>query len=155
MATRESRISRWDPFRELGELEPWNSFGGLSRLGRVMEDAFGERARTAGLTPAVDVTETEDHYEVTAEVPGVKRDDVVVELHEGVLTVRGEKRSEHEEKDGKRRWLERSYGTFSRSFSLPRDADPDQVDASFKDGVLTVRISKAAEAKPQTIAIKG
>jgi HSP20 family protein len=92
---------------------------------------------------------------VTADVPGVKSDDVVVELHEGVLTVRGEKRSEHEEKDSKRRWLERSYGTFSRSFSLPRDADPDQVDASFKDGVLTVRISKAAEAKPQTIAIKG
>lgn len=153
MAERQGRqVSRWEPLREL---EPWarGSLWGPS-FGRLFEDVFGERAEPRSLAVALDVTESDEHYTVTAEVPGVKRDDITVELHEGVLTIRGEKKSEREETKEKGRWLERTYGSFSRTMSLPSDADPNKVDASFQDGVLRVRIAKQPEAKPQTIAIK-
>ncbi len=146
--TRERGIAPWDPLRGL---EP---FGGF-RIGRLLDEAFGELPRTHALAaPAVDVTETEDAYQIAAEVPGVKSDDLTVELHEGVLTLRGEKKSEREETKEKARLLERTYGAFSRSFALPKDADPDRIDASFEEGVLTVRIAKQPEAKPRTVAIK-
>ena len=101
-----------------------------------------------------EIAEDESQYTVTAELPGVRKDDVHVEMSEGVLSIRGEKRSEREEKKEQRRYVERSYGTFSRSFTLPRDANPDRIDASFKDGVLTLTIPKSEEAKPRTINIK-
>jgi HSP20 family protein len=106
------------------------------------------------LAPSVDVTEDDANYIVTAELPGTKREDVTVELEDDVLTVRGEKRNEREEKKEKRRFVERSYGTFSRSFTLPANADPERVSASFKDGVLTVSIGKRPETKPRVVDIK-
>ena len=115
---------------------------------------FGRPARRGQLLPAIDVSEDDGNYVVTAELPGVKREDVNVELEEDVLTIRGEKRSEREEKKEKRRFVERSYGTFSRSFTLPANADPERVSAAFKDGVLTVTIGKRPEAKPRVVDIK-
>ncbi|MEN8160261.1 MAG: Hsp20/alpha crystallin family protein, partial [Myxococcota bacterium] len=98
--------------------------------------------------------EDEKNFIVTAELPGTKREDVTVELEDDLLTIRGEKRNEREEKKEKRRFVERSYGTFSRSFTLPANANADKVSASFKDGVLTVLIGKRPESKPRVVNIK-
>jgi HSP20 family protein len=135
-------------------------FGDLGTLPRgwLLDDLFRDwqpSTRRQGCVPAIDVAEDEKHYAITVEIPGVKKEDVQVEIHEGMLTIRGEKKSEREEKDERRRYVERSYGSFSRSFSLPTDADGDRVEASFKDGILTITIPKTAESKPQTVAIKG
>jgi HSP20 family protein len=113
-----------------------------------------ESARSAMLSPAVDLTENDQGYVVTAELPGVKRDDVTVELHEDVLTIRGEKKSEREEKKDRSHWLERTYGSFSRSFTLPANAVSDQLKASFTDGVLKIEIPKKEATKARQIAIK-
>jgi HSP20 family protein len=121
----------------------------------LLDEALGERSRnTAALVPAVDVTESEDRYLVAVEAPGISKDDVEVELHDGVLTVRGEKKSERGSSDTAR-WTERIFGSFSRSFALPPDVDSERVDASFRDGVLHIKIEKRPEAKPRTVVIKG
>ena len=139
-------FGRWDPFRE---------FGLPSRLSRWMEEAFGGAPGTRGrLAPAVDIAEDDAKYVVTVELPGTKREDITVEAHEGVLTIRGEKRSEREEKKEQSRWVERTYGSFSRSFTLPANAETERVSASFREGVLTIEVPKAEEAKPRAISIK-
>jgi HSP20 family protein len=150
-------LARWDPF---GELDLFESFGPLAemrwpRLSRLMEEMWGGRAGSAGLglAPAMDVTENDDSYVVSLELPGVAKEDVSVELHDDLLTIRGEKKSEREEKKERRRWVERRYGSFSRSFTLPRNAAGDRVNASFKDGVLTLTIPKSEESKPKTVKI--
>jgi len=99
-------------------------------------------------------TPDDDKYVITAEVPGAGKDDVTLEVHDNVLTLRGEKRSEREEKKEQVRYVERSYGSFSRSFTLPSNADANRVTADFKDGVLRVEVPKAAEAKPKVISIR-
>ncbi|MFO0691878.1 MAG: Hsp20/alpha crystallin family protein [Myxococcota bacterium] len=104
--------------------------------------------------PHVDITETNEEYRVRAELPGVSKDDVTVELDHGLLTIRGEKKSQRDEKLEKGRRLECTYGAFSRSFSLPQDADADQISARFKDGVLDVTIKRSAASKPRQVAIK-
>jgi HSP20 family protein len=151
----ESRsVASWRPFEGL---EPWPSFFGEGRFPRLLDEMFREwpgAARGRGLAPAMDVHEDEKQYAISVELPGVKKEDVHVELQEGALTIRGEKSSEREEKKEQRRYTERSYGSFSRSFRLPADADVERLDASFKDGVLTIAIPKTEEAKPRTIAIK-
>ena len=102
----------------------------------------------------MDVSENEKGDSVSVELPGVKKDDDTVEVHENVLTIRGEKKSEREEKKDKTHWIERSYGSFSRSFTLPPAAVVDEMKASFKDGVLTLEIPKKEEVKPPQISIK-
>jgi HSP20 family protein len=151
MAERESKkVTRWDPFH-------WDPFEGadwfpsLRRARGELAELFGREGR---FLPAMDIAEDDGNYVVTAELPGTKREDVTVELKEGMLSIRGEKKSEREEKKEHRRYVERSYGTFSRAFSLPSDADQDRVQAAFKDGVLTVTIGKTAETKPKTVDIK-
>jgi HSP20 family protein len=156
MAEREEkRVTRWDPFRDL--LEAWEPFRELRTsawpLGRVWEELAGERSRA--LRPAIDVTETDDAYVVTAEIPGVKKDDLGVEIEEGILVIRGEKRTERDETKERGRRLERVYGAFSRSMSLPADADPEKINASFTDGVLRIEIPKKPGTKPRHVAIKG
>jgi HSP20 family protein len=150
---KEAAVARRDPFAELMDWRPfWSPLFG--REGRsLLEDVWG-RGAGGRLAPCVDITEDDGHYVVTAELPGTRREDVTVELEEGVLTIRGEKKNEREEKKEKRRFVERSYGSFSRSFTLPANADADKVAASFKDGVLTVTIDKKAEAKPRVVDIK-
>lgn len=151
-------LTRWDPFSELAftRWDPFRALVGRGRLSRLMEEMFGERpfARGELLTPALDLHEADNEYVVTVELPGVRKEDVTAEMTEGVLTVRGEKKSEREEKKERSRWVERSYGSFCRSFTLPANAIPDRIDASYKDGILTLRIRKREETKPKTIAIK-
>ena len=102
----------------------------------------------------MDVAEDDDQYVITLELAGASKDDVTIEAHDDVLTIRGEKRSEREEKEEHRRYVERTYGSFARSFSLPANANADAIRASFADGVLTVEVPKQAEKKPKTIAVK-
>lgn len=104
--------------------------------------------------PRVDITENKDAYAIRAELPGVAKQDVNVTLDNGVLTIKGEKHFEKEVNEGKTHRVECSYGQFVRSFSLPDTVDIDRVEASFKDGVLSLSIPKAAEAKTTRIEIK-
>jgi HSP20 family protein len=148
-------VRRWNPFRDdlsLPEilLRDWEF--PLGRIARRPEEAG--RGRVAPLSPAVDLSEDEKSYLVSAELPGVRREDVTVELHEDVLTIRGEKRSEREEKKDRSHWVERSYGSFSRSFTLPPNAVADELKASFKDGVLSIEIPKKEAVKARQILIK-
>jgi HSP20 family protein len=149
----ERSVSRRDPFAELAE---WRPFFGplLGREGHSLFDEMWGRTAQGRAAPSVDISEDDGHYVVTAELPGCKREDVTVELEDDVLTIRGEKRNEREEKKEKRRFVERSYGSFSRSFALPANADAGQASASFKDGVLTVTIAKRPETKPRVVDIK-
>jgi HSP20 family protein len=141
---QERRLEAWSPFREFG-----------SGLGRVFDELLAERSLPSmRWTPALDVAESDAAYVVTVELPGAKRDDVTLEMNEDVLTIRGEKKSEREEKDEQRHYVERTYGSFSRSFRLPAHVDPEGIKASFRDGVLTVEIPKTEAQKPRMIDIK-
>lgn len=151
-------LAPWRPFAELGSWPSLLDEGLFSgRFPRLMDELVHEWPRsiqTRAWLPAMDVADGEDDYTITVELPGSKKDDVHVELHEGLLTIRGEKRSEREEKKEQRRYTERSYGSFTRSFQLPADADQEHLDASFSNGVLTIRVPKSEAAKPRSIAIK-
>ena len=152
MATKEKgSVARWNPFEDLGW---W--FPSVSRTseGDLLEDFWGRRG-AAQFSPATDITEDDRHYIVTAELPGMKRSDITVDVHDGVLSIRGEKKSEREEKTEKRRYVERSFGSFSRAFTLPSDADESKVEASFKDGVLSVTLGKTEARKARVIDVKG
>lgn len=145
MATEKDtrQITLWNPFRE--------EFFSPERLFREWSLPT---ERIARLSPAVDVSEDEKSYHVTVELAGVKKEDVTVDVHENVLSIRGEKKSEREEKKDKSHWVERTYGSFSRSFTLPPSALADELKATFKDGVLTLEIPKKEAAKARQISIK-
>lgn len=151
MARNESQsrsLARFDPVRELALFRGWSPFGG------ELEEAFAPLAGAGRFAPAVDISEDDAKYVVTVEVPGASKDDVSLEVHENVLTIRGEKRSEREEKKEKGHWLERTYGSFCRSFTLPADAVADRISASHQDGVLRIEIPKLEKTKPKQIAIR-
>ena len=138
-------VIRWNPFRELAEME-----GRLNRLrGPGMEAGmFGDWA------PAVDVRETETEYVVTADLPDVKKEELKVTLHEGVLTIEGERKFEEEGKGDTFHRIERGYGKFVRRFGLATEVEAARVTAEFKDGVLNVRVPKAEAAKLKPIEVK-
>jgi HSP20 family protein len=125
--------------------------GGMwhSPFGRSFLDIepFRRGEATFGAVPAVDVTQTDKGYEITAELPGMEEKDVEVKLANGILTIRGEKRDEKEEKNKDYYLRERSFGSFERSFQVPEDVEPDRINASFKKGVLTVMLPKSAQAE--------
>jgi len=156
----ETRLVRWEPFGEFEAFRGWSPFGepGLGRAGgwsRLLDELVGERGRAAHpARVAIDCSEDEKAYIITAEVPGAKRDDIQIDLQDGMLTIRGEKKSEREGKTEHHRWAERAYGSFSRSFTLPSNALTDRVEAAFRDGVLTLTIPKTEESKPRTVTIK-
>jgi HSP20 family protein len=145
-------LVRWDPARELDTLQ--------GEMNRLFSSFFDTPTGTAGngaparrWIPAMDLVETEDHFVLKADLPGVAESDVGIELEGNVLTISGERKTEHEaKKDGYYR-LERSMGTFSRALTLPEGIDAGAVTASFDNGVLEVRIPKPAEAKPRRVQI--
>ena len=146
-------LTTWRPFGDFESwLAPWEGFFPRRRF---LEDVFRDVPAARAFVPAVELSENDSRYTITVEVPGVKKDDVHVDLREGMLVIHGEKKSEREEKKDRSRYIERSYGSFSRSFTLPSDADADRLEASFKDGVLTIQIPRTEESKPRQIAIKG
>ena len=105
-------------------------------------------------SPLVDIAEDDQEYLIKAELPEVKKEDVKVTVENGTLTIAGERKFEKDEKNKKHHRVERSYGSFVRSFSVPDDADDSKVNAEFKDGLLKVRLMKSEKAKPKSIEVK-
>ncbi|SPE58858.1 Heat shock protein, Hsp20 family [Verrucomicrobia bacterium] len=149
----------------MNALASWNQFKQMEDLQHTLGSLFGRsRARwpegqeeplaVAEWAPLVDISEDDKEYLIKAELPEVKKEDVKVTAEEGTLTIMGERKFEKEEKGKKYHRVERAYGSFGRSFSLPDDASPAKVTADFKDGVLTVHLAKTQRAKPQQIEVK-
>jgi HSP20 family protein len=136
-------LRRFDPFEVMRELMQWEPFGELRPM-----------AGGAAFVPTFDVKETKEAYLFTADLPGVKESDLEISLTGNRLTISGKR--EEEKKDEDERWFtyERSYGTFSRSFTLPEGVDPDHVAAELKDGVLRLTLPKRPELKPKKIELK-
>lgn len=148
-----STLLKWDPVREFEEFSrqivPW-----FRRSVREAMTVGEELMPPLEWAPSVDVSEKENSYVVTAELPEVKKEDTTVTLENGVLTISGERKKEWEGKNGVRyHRIERSYGSFLRSFALPDDADPDKVTATMKDGLLKIRIEKRLGTPPTPIPI--
>lgn len=142
--------------------DPFGTFGNLEHTLRDMRDMlaswpFGERAALsmADWAPSCNVSETPEEYRIEAELPGVKEEDVEVNVEHRLLTLRGERHAEKEEKGKKLHRVESSYGSFMRSFTLPEDADEDKIAADYKDGLLTVRVPRTEpkETTARKIAI--
>lgn len=139
-----------------------DSFWGLSKLQRDIDRMF-DNFTNPGLnldtevmptfSPACDVEETDSHYLVSFDVPGIAKENIKIELVDGMLTVTGERRAEQDQKKSSQHLIERSYGQFKRSFSLPAQIDNENVEANYHDGVLTISIAKAESAKPRQIKI--
>ncbi len=138
--------------REFEELQ--NRLATLIGRAPVRTPSGKEALTVAEWAPLVDIVEDDKEYLIKAEVPEVKKDDVRVTVQDDVLTITGERTLEKEEKGKKYHRVERSYGRFVRSFTLPEDADGNKVAAEFKDGVLGVHLPKSEKAKPKTIEVK-
>jgi len=135
---------------------PWHELEQVNRqLSHLFDDApSGVTARESGLwAPAVDIRETNDALLVQAELPGIEKKDVSLEIKEDILTISGERRYEKDVNEDHTHRVERSYGTFSRSFSLPSNIDANKVNATMKNGVLEITLPKRESAKPKAITI--
>jgi HSP20 family protein len=146
-----------------GELAPWRPFRELERMRREMdrlwESFFEERPRRkieelGEWGPSLDLSETKNDLIVKAEVPGIDPKGIDISLSNDVLTIKGEKKQEKEEKEENYHFIERSYGAFSRSIRLPREVQSDKINASYKNGLLKVALPKSEEAKKKEIKIK-
>jgi HSP20 family protein len=144
--------SRWDPFKELEDMERRLS----TWFGRPLRRRNGEQEAltVAEWSPLVDIEESEKEYLIKAEIPEMKKEDVKITVQDDVLSISGERKSEKEEKGKKYHRVERSYGSFLRSFTLPDDADGTKITAEYKDGVLRLHLPKSEKAKPKAIEVK-
>ena len=146
-------LTRWNQLRQLEALQ--HGLGSLfSRSTAQWPEGQEEPMAVAEWAPLVDISEDDQEYLIKAELPEVKKENVKVTAEEGTLTITGERKFEKEEKNKKYHRVERAYGSFVRNFSLPDDASPARVSAEFKDGVLTVHLTKDEKAKPQQIEVK-
>ena len=140
-------LMRWDPFRNL--------MGVKRDLDRMFSDFDDDGETTASLwRPAVDIFETKDNLVLRAELPGMNKDDVHISVENNVLTLKGERKIDKEIKRENYHRVERTYGTFCRSFTLPTSVAKNKIEATFRDGVLEVIMPHAEEAKPKQIEIK-
>jgi HSP20 family protein len=143
-------LTRWDPLRDLATLQ--------NRMNRFVRESYSpesaeEALTTTGFAPPVDVYEDEHNIALKIEVPGIDEKDIDVRVENNTLTVHGERKFEKEEKEENFRRVERHYGSFTRSFTLPSTVDPEQVTATYDKGVLKIRLAKKAEAKPKQIKV--
>jgi HSP20 family protein len=145
-------LIRWDPFRDLLTLQ--------DRMDRLFHDSttrnrgYEESLAPGYWSPAVDIYETDDAVILKAELAGMNKSDVAIEIKDSTLILRGERKFEKDVKEENYHRIERSYGAFSRSFSLPHTVDQTKVSATFKDGLLEIKIPKVKEARPKQIEIK-
>ncbi|MFZ1081900.1 MAG: Hsp20/alpha crystallin family protein [Candidatus Kryptoniota bacterium] len=146
----EREISAWTPFRDLVNMQ--REVGHL--FGSLFADVDGTGNFVASWSPRTDVIENKEAYVIKAELPGVNRSDVKITLNENVLTIKGEKKQEKEENEKNFHRVERSYGSFERSFTLPIGVKSDKIDAAYKDGILTIILPKAEETTPKEIEVK-
>jgi HSP20 family protein len=142
-------ITRWDPFRELATLQ--------DRMNRLFQETAGSGetslTNSGAFIPPVDVYEDEHGLRLKLEVPGIEEKDLDVRIENNVLTIRGERKFEKEEKEENFHRIERRYGSFARSFTLPNTIDVEKVGAEYKNGVLSLQLAKKAEAKPKQIKV--
>lgn len=146
-----SNLTRWNPVNEFEDLiNRYNRMFGLSpRIGDGARDLFSR----SDWSPAVDIKETDKTYTIEAELPGMDKKDVKVTVSNGVLSITGERKHEEETKDKKLHRVERFYGSFLRRFTLPDNVDNNSVDASFKDGLLTLALQKVEPKEPKAIEV--
>lgn len=138
---------------ELNPRSPYNTL--RDQLHRLFDTSASRAPESFGdWSPALDAFEDKDKYVIALELPGMKREDITVTVHDGVLTISGERKSEQDVKTGSVHRSERFYGKFTRNVSLPATAKADAVTASYKDGVLKIELPKAEEAKPKSIEVK-
>ena len=148
-------LTRWNPLREMEDIQRrMSSLLDLSPFRRSNLTTDDETISVAQWAPLVDIAEDEKEYLIKVELPEVQKDDVKVTVENGTLTIAGERKSEKEEKGRKFHRVERFYGRFERSFSIPDDAADDNVKAEFKDGVLRVHLAKSEKARPKHIEVK-
>jgi HSP20 family protein len=139
----------WSPFREFDDF--FNQYGRLLGRSNPSQDSDGN---VVAWRPAANISETDREYVIRAELPEVEKKDIDVSVHEGVITIRGERRLEKRDQSEKHHRLESFYGSFARSFALPADVDDSKIEADSKDGILTVRLPKSEVARPRAIDIK-
>jgi HSP20 family protein len=144
-------LVRWEPVREISSIQ--------SEMNRLFNSFFdtpttGNGGGARRWLPAMDVVESDDHFVLTADLPGLGEEDVNIEIEDNVLTVSGERKAEHEDKREGFVRVERSYGSFRRSLTLPKDVDADAVSANFDKGVLEIRIPKPEQRKPRKVEIQ-
>ena len=143
------KLTKWDPFREMEDV--------VDRYSRALSwprRGSQEVMATGDWAPRVDIAETGKEFSIKAEIPEVKKEDVKVAVDNGVLTIKGERKQEKEEQNKKFHRVERFYGSFTRSFTLPDNVDESKIEASFKDGVLNLAIPKTKESKPRAIDVE-
>jgi HSP20 family protein len=139
-------VVRFDPFRDITSLR--------DEMNRLFSRTLGEGASAGSAwTPAVDIFDTAEAIVLKAELPGLTPDDIDIEVDDNVLTIKGERRFEDKVEEGRYYRLERAYGQFSRSVTLPQGVKADEISASFDQGVLEVRVPKADEVKPRKISV--
>ncbi len=147
-------LTRWEPFREFSTQQDR-----LNRLNRLFRESFTpqqgpeEALTTTNYAPPVDIYEDEHNITLKMEVPGIDEKDIDVQIENNTLTVHGERKIEKEEKEENFRRVERQYGEFTRSFTLPNSVDPGQVSANYEKGLLKIKLAKKAEAKPKQIKV--
>lgn len=146
-----SNITRWNPVSEFEDLmNRYNRMFGVARPNeREGKDLFSR----SDWAPAVDIKETSEAFTIDAELPGMTKDDVKVTVHDGVLSIEGERKHEEETGDKKHHRVERFYGSFMRRFTLPENVDENSVKANFKDGLLTLTLQKAEPKEPKAIQV--
>ena len=145
-------LTRWNQFKELEDLQ--HTLGSLfGRSQARWPEGQEETMRVADWNPLVDISEDAKEYLIKAELPEVKKEDVKITMEDGTLTIRGDRKFEKEENGKKYHRVERAYGSFGRSFSLPDDASPAKVTADFKDGVLKVHLAKNEKSRPQQVEV--
>lgn len=151
--TRWEPTTRWNPFKELEEMEKRLS----TLFGRPPVSTGGDKKEAISVaewSPLVDISEDENEYVIKAEVPEMKKEEIKITVHDDVLSISGERKYEKEDKGKKYHRVERAYGSFMRSFTLPEDADGSKVNAEYKDGILKVHLPKSEKAKPKAIEVK-
>jgi HSP20 family protein len=153
-------LDRWQPTRRL----PWRLFRELEETGRQFDSLFETSfwpavwrrlpAQEREWSPAIEVFEKEDKYVIRAELPGLKEEDVEVSVSDETLTMKGEKKTEHEVKEEEYHWSERTYGSFLRTIRLPSNVDAEKIEAEYENGIMEITLPKMAEVKPKKIAVK-
>jgi len=143
-------LARWEPIRELASLQ--------DRMNRLFNDSFSpvisqESLSAGSFVPPVDVYEDEQGIRLKMEVPGIDEKDIDIRMENNLLTVRGERKLESETKEENYHRIERRYGSFTRSFTLPNTVNPEEVKAGYSKGVLTIQLGKRAEARPKQIKV--
>src|SRR5207244_8750344 len=146
-------LTRWEPFREFSTMQDR-----MNRMNRLFRESYSpegpeEALTTTSFAPAVDIYEDEHNITLKIEVPGIDEKDIDVRIENNTLTVHGERKIEKEEKEENFRRVERQYGSFTRSFTLPTTVDAEKIQANYEKGILRVQLAKKAEAKPKQIKV--